>query len=86
MVSPTFLTVAVVSPAVDLAVLQDRHAAGLAAGDSHHLPPTKRGAHFPEHQQSCGRIQCNADPGYLPDVKKNISCDLKEQGHQIRLA
>jgi hypothetical protein len=44
---PTFLTVAVVSPAVDLSVLQDGHAAGLAAGDPHHFPAAKRGAHFP---------------------------------------
>jgi hypothetical protein len=44
---PGFLSVAVVSPSVDLPVLQDRHAAGLAARDPHHLPSAERCAHFP---------------------------------------
>ena len=41
------LAVAVVTPAVDLSVLQRGHRVGLAAGDAHNLAAPKGRAHFP---------------------------------------
>ena len=44
------LPVAVVTPAIHLPVLQDRHGAGLAAGDAHNLPPSKGSRHLPRRR------------------------------------
>ena len=42
-VPQTQLAVPIVSPAVDLPVLQHSHGARLTAGDPRHFPPSKRG-------------------------------------------
>ena len=41
----------------DLSVLKDGHAAGLATGDSYHLPTTKRSTHFPDDRKYKYKMQ-----------------------------
>ena len=48
------LAVAVVTPAVDLSVLQRGHRVGLAAGDAHNLAAPKGRAHFPLRTATIG--------------------------------